>query len=112
MLSEHLMIFFSLLIALYSSFIRPDLSPFIKNLFNNNLFRIIILLFIAYKANTEPRLAIVIAIAFMSTINMLVQEEMKESFLQLEHFHEIEHFYNDEKENIITNDDENTQSSN
>lgn len=106
MLYDHLMIFFSLLLSLYGSLIRPELPPFVKVLFNNYLFRLIILSFIAYKANRDPTLSIVIAIAFMNTLNMILQAEMKESFLQLEHFREIEHFYNDE---VSANNKENDQ---
>lgn len=108
MLYDRLMIIFSLFIALYGSLVRPELPPFVKVLFNHYLFRLVILSFIAYRANHDPTLSIVIAIAFMSTLNMLVQGEMKESFLQLEHFREIEHFYNDEinanEQNNLLND--------
>lgn len=99
MLYNHLIIFLSLFLTLYSSIIRPELPPIIKNLFNNYIFRLLILSFIAYKANEDPTLSIIISIAFINTLNMMVQAEMKESFLQLEHFHEIEHFYNDEINN-------------
>ena len=94
--TNKLLVIFTIFISLYSSKIRPELPKFIKNLFNNYLFRLMILSFIAYRSNEDPSLSIIIAIAFINTMNMLLQAEMKESFLQLEHFEEIEHLYNDE----------------
>ena len=49
-------------------------------MFNNSIFRILILALIVYKGNKDPQLAIIIAIAFTITMNYLRDNELKEEF--------------------------------
>lgn len=98
MFYKYISVTIGLFLALYGSLGKFELkdSSMIKYLFKHYLFRLAILSFIAFRANDDPQTSILIAIAFISTMNSLTEAEAKETFTQLEHFREIEHFYNDE----------------
>ena len=70
----------TILITMYAASIRPELPPFIKQLFNNPLFRIVILFLVVVRANKNPTLALMIAIGFTLTVNFITEQEMTESF--------------------------------
>ena len=67
-------------ILLYTASIRPELPSYIKNLFNNSIFRIVVLFFIVMKANKDPTLSLLIAIGFVLTLDFLSVQQAKESF--------------------------------
>jgi hypothetical protein len=67
-------------IVLYASKVGPNLPNFIRNLFNNALFRVAILFFILVRANKDPKMSIFIAIGFILTLNYLAETETKETF--------------------------------
>ena len=84
----------SMFLALYAGFARPTLSKNVLKIFDNQLFRLAVLFLIAYKANRDPQLSIMIAVAFMVSLNVLAEKEMKESFQQIENFKQAEHYNN------------------
>lgn len=73
-------------LVLYASTVRPNLPNNIKKLFENPIFRVSILAFIVYRAKKNLQLAIMIAIAFTVTLNVLSDQEINESFQQIEKF--------------------------
>ena len=73
-------------LVLYASTVRPNLPSGIKKLFDNPIFRVSILAFIVYRAKKNLQLAIMIAIAFTVTLNVLSDQEINESFQQIEKF--------------------------
>lgn len=105
---RYLSIVLAIFLSLYGTLAKPEytsdsnkiimlpiMPPIIKNLFKHYIFRVIVLSFIAYRANNDPQLSIVIAIAFISILNNITELEAKETFKQLEHYKEIEHFCNE-----------------
>ncbi len=93
----------SIFLALYAGLAKPTLPTPILKLFNNQVFRILVLSLIAYRANRDPQLSIMIAVAFTVSLNMLAERNMKESFEQMEHFVQLqelnEHFEQEIDEN-------------
>jgi hypothetical protein len=70
----------SMFLVLYAGMASPELPKMVKKMFNNSIFRILILSLIVYKGNKDPQLAITIAIAFTITMNYLRDSELKEEF--------------------------------
>jgi hypothetical protein len=68
------------LMLLYTATIRPELPSYIKNLFNNPIFRIVILFIVVMKANKDPSFSLMIAIVFVYTLDLLAAQQAKESF--------------------------------
>lgn len=66
--------------VLYIATIRPELPSYIKNLFNNPIFRIVVLFIIVMKANKDPFFSLMIAISFVITLNCLSVQQAKETF--------------------------------
>ena len=75
----------TILIGLYASLLSPEVPPFIKNLFNNVIFRIIFLFFILYRANKDPQMAIIMSIAFVLTLDYIYVMDAKEASKAVEH---------------------------
>ena len=65
---------------LYVATIRPELPSYIKNLFNNPIFRIIVLFIVVMRANKDPFFSLMIAISFVITTNYLSVQEAREAF--------------------------------
>ena len=77
--------FFTLVIILYSTMLHPKLPQPVVNLFKNNIFKIAILLLVLIKGHTDPVLALVIAIAFVLTLDFIYTKESFEAFSNIEH---------------------------
>jgi hypothetical protein len=71
------------LIFIYSALIGPNLPNNIKKVFNNPIFRIFILFFIAIYANKCPLIALFIAFAYIVTVTYLNEQDIKEKFKNL-----------------------------
>ncbi len=76
----------SMILIIYASVLRPELPPFIRKLYENPIFRILILSLIVYRGNKDPRLSLMIAIAFTVTLNIMSEQEINEGFKQIENF--------------------------
>ena len=64
---------------------RVTIPNYIKNLFNNNIFRIVFLsLLLMYNFDESPSVALTIAFVFVLTLYYLDEQEMKENFYYLE----------------------------
>jgi predicted membrane protein len=70
----------TILIFLYAASIRPELPPYIKVLFKNPIFKVFILFLIVVRGNKDPLFALAIAIAFVTTLTYLNQQQAKEAF--------------------------------
>jgi len=67
-------------LVLYIATVRPELPSYIKNTFENPIFRIVVLFFIVMKANREPFFALMIAMTFVITLSYLSTQKAKEAF--------------------------------
>ena len=61
----------SLVLGVYAALARPKLPKFIEKLFENPIFRLLMISYIIYRGNQDPQLSIMIAAAFLVTIHMI-----------------------------------------
>jgi chromate transport protein ChrA len=94
MLNPYFATILTIILTVYASLASHKLPNFLKKLFDNTLFKIIIISFIAYRANKNPQLSILIAVCFVITLNFLAEKETKETFEQIERFNQLEYFSN------------------
>ena len=84
----------TIILSVYAALASPKLPNFLKKIFDNSIFKILIISFIAYRANKNPQLSLLVAICFVITLNFLAEKENKEAFEQIETFNQLEHFSN------------------
>lgn len=71
----------TIFVILYGSLAAPKLPPFIANLFNNPIFRLLCLFTIAWLASRNAQVAIIVAVVFTLVMNMLNVQQMAEGFV-------------------------------
>ena len=77
------LILFIILYGLNLSKIK--LPPYIKDLFNNTIFKIAFLsLLLMTNLHKDPHVAIIVSVVFVLTLEYLNNEEIKENFMYLE----------------------------
>lgn len=62
---------FYVVVILYLTSMTPQLPTIVKDLFKNNIFRVIILFMILVLVNVSPGMALIVSIAFVVTMNNL-----------------------------------------
>jgi len=70
-------------LVVYGGLAGPKLPSFIKNLFKNPIFKVLVLAYIMYRGNKNPQLSIMIAVAFTVTLNLISEQETKEQMENL-----------------------------
>jgi hypothetical protein len=68
-------------LALYISLLGPNLPQIVKKLFINTIFRIIILFMIITTSNIYPKMSIMIAIAFVLTLDYIYFNSAKQTLM-------------------------------
>tara|TARA_B100001287_G_C22258885_1_gene334003 strand:- start:24 stop:524 length:501 start_codon:yes stop_codon:yes gene_type:complete len=74
----------SMFLVFYSSRAAPKLPNFMVKLFENSIFRILVLSLIVYKGNRDPQFAIMIAVVFTITMNMVSKQKLFEGFTDID----------------------------
>jgi hypothetical protein len=74
----------TIILGLYAALLGPNLPPYIQNLFSNTIFRIIVLFLVVVSGTKEPKLAIMIAVAFVLTLDYVYAKQAKEAFRNVE----------------------------
>ncbi len=69
-------------LGLYTALLGPNLPKFVKDLFSNTLFRILILFLVVVRGNKDPQMAIMIAVAFVLTLDYIYVRDVKEKFAE------------------------------
>ena len=72
--------FLTLVVVLYASMIGPELPNTVKDLFKNSIFKILVLFLVVIKGSVDPSLALIIAIAFVLTMDQIYVWDSKEAF--------------------------------
>lgn len=85
----------ALFVVLYASNVAPRLPNVVIDLFNNPIFRVFVLFLVAYVANKNPAVALLVSVAFVVTLNVINRQEAEEGFLDV-----IDTFNSDKKENF------------
>ena len=91
---QYLMTFVAMGIAVFSNTIAKNYTSKLKPLFDNQIIKTIILFFIAYYASKNVYMSVILAISFISLINILNESEIEEAFQQTKQMKDIEHFTN------------------
>ena len=93
----------SVMLVLYGGLAAPKLPSFVRKLFENAIFRVIILALVAYGGNKNPKVAIIIAVAFILSMNMIRENDFVENFAD-----DLED-EDDDDDDDDDNDDEDTE---
>ena len=80
----------TLFLVLYGGLAAPKLPKFMVKLFENPIFKIVILSLIVYNGNRDPKFAIMIGVAFTVTLNMISNQKFLEGFDDIENFTETD----------------------
>jgi hypothetical protein len=67
----------ALILGIYAALARPKLPKFIEKLFENSVFRLVMIAYIIYRGNNDPQLAVMIAAAFLITMHMINKRRVK-----------------------------------
>jgi len=70
----------SMALVLYAGLAKPTLPAIIKDLFENGVFRIVVLSIVLYRGNKDPQFSILVATAFTLILNRLGEQKIKENF--------------------------------
>lgn len=83
---EPIAVLIALFIPLYAlSLSRMDLPDYIRNLFNNTLFRIVFLaLLLIFRFDKAPHVAFTVALIFVLTLDNISNKEVMENLTYLE----------------------------
>lgn len=71
----------TLFLVLYGGMAKPDLPDFVMDLFDNPLFRVAVLFLIAFTASKNAQVALVVAVVFTVTMNLVSERKMAEGFM-------------------------------
>ena len=69
-----------LFLVLYIQVLNPTPPPFIKNLLKNNLFKAVFIFLLAYLADANVHVSLIVATLFIIYSNSVAQEEVLERF--------------------------------
>ena len=67
-------------LVLYAALLCPNLPQSVQKLFTNTIFRILVLFMVVVTANKEPKISIMIAVAFILTLDYIYVLQAKEAF--------------------------------
>ena len=82
--NKHISTGITLALAMYAALLGPELPKFVKDLFNNIIFRILILFLIVVRGNKDPKMAIMIAVAFVLTLDYVYVKNAEETTKKIE----------------------------
>lgn len=71
------------ILVLYASLLGPKLPPTLKAIFENPIFKIIILFMLVVRGNSDPSLAIMVVIVFVLTLDFSNTENEIEKFTNI-----------------------------
>lgn len=66
---------------MYASMARPQLPEFISVLFDNPVFRVLVLSLVVFMSGKNLQLSVLIAVAFTVTMNLLGEQRIAEGFV-------------------------------
>lgn len=71
----------TLFLVLYGAMARPDLPDFVSQLFDNAIFRMGVLFLIAYTSSKNIQVALLVAVGFTVTMQLLSERKIAEGFM-------------------------------
>jgi len=91
---QYLTTFIVIGIAVFSNTIAKNYVSKLKPFFDNQIIKTFVLFLIAYTASKNLYMSIILALSFITVLNILTESEVAESFQQTRQIKEIEHFTN------------------
>jgi hypothetical protein len=76
-------------IVIYGKIYTPKIPPFIKKIITSEIGLLAIISFIAYMSNNNIRTSVILSLVLIITMDLLKQEEINESFINLDNFSEF-----------------------
>lgn len=71
----------SIFLAMYGPRLQPKLPNSVRNVFDNHIFRVLVIFLITYLSSTNIQLSITITIIFLVTLNLLHNDTIIKSLL-------------------------------
>jgi hypothetical protein len=90
---------------MYASMARPQLPPFVASLFDNAVFRMLILSLVVFMSGQNVQLSVMVAVAFTVTMNLLNEQKIAEGFVDGIRENMINEGFDDDIEDIDDIDD-------
>ena len=82
--NHYVQIALAFLIALYAAPLSIELPPYIRNLFSNDIFRVVFLsLLMIYHFDKAPHIALIIALVFVITLHYIGNKEAHENYAHI-----------------------------
>lgn len=92
--------FLAMFLTMYGPRLHPRLPPMIRDLFNNNIFRFVVILLVIYMSNNNLQMSLIIAIGFLLVISIATSLDVDEHFAKTKEgysdFDAINEFYEEE----------------
>lgn len=90
--NQNMLLILGALVAIYGAKTRMELPSFVRDLFKNNIFRVVFLsTMLVYKIDSTPHVALTVALLFVVSMHYLNQMEMKENFQYIEAMRSLKH---------------------
>ena len=70
----------TIMVGLYAATLGPNLPPFVKDLFSNSIFKMLVLFLVVVRANKNPTMAIIIAVAFVMILEHIQKKDALSAF--------------------------------
>ena len=96
-----------ILIIMYAAQIRPKLPDYIMHLFNNSIFRILILVLILINAKFDTRFSLILATAFVIISDYVTQQFITESFAETLDEYQVKKFDCPSYEKLLEKEEKN-----
>jgi hypothetical protein len=71
------------MLGLYAALLGPELPQTIRNLFENTIFKMVILFLVVVRGNKNPQMALMIAVAYVLTLEYLQKQDVISGFASI-----------------------------
>ena len=80
--NSYVMAILTIVIILYVASLNTKLPSYVSVLFNNPIFRVVVLFLIVVRGNKDPVFSLVLGIAYVATLIYLGQQQANEAFTE------------------------------
>tara|TARA_B110000967_G_C18864431_1_gene551908 strand:+ start:602 stop:1192 length:591 start_codon:yes stop_codon:yes gene_type:complete len=111
--NKFVLLIIALFIGLYGPRLSPRLPRYVRMLFNNALFRLLVLVLIIFLTNKNLEMALIISICFLLVMNLVNSLDVEEHFVKkfAENYSEYGHVHMEKFEGDSQVDDKSAQAS-
>ena len=81
--NKYFLAIFAILSGIYGGQIRPALPKFIMDLFQNPIFRVLILFLVVVRSYKDPQFSLIIAVSFLLIMNIVNEQLFKDTFTNI-----------------------------